>query len=391
MRGKDRLALILAVAAAWSVSCSTPPAAQAPATSARVVATASPKPTTAVTKVDACIGAAPPTWTAGFQAQSVLLPSGMRFGLGAPTLGGQMAFGQFDTGTESGIGSLDLGTGRFSRIVTWNAQTGGMGWMAVELPWVVWEQSNSQTNLSDWSLVAWNRDTGARSTIATSRLADGSFLFGQPPLPAIRKGVVTWAQPLPKRGDVNESEIHIRDLASGRDVVVASGRVGAPVFAGGDLVWARRDPDGAYSFQATDATTLRAAELPDALREPGPILYVAGSAHLIAWSGDSSQSVRVLDLDTRQLVEYRAPDLSHSFQFLQLAGHYLLYYGGASSTVLDLGTGVGFDVAGSLAGSEERIVKEEPAGAIAQKGQVTSSRISGISLAAASTISPSAH
>ena len=168
MPGNSRLALILVVTAAWSVSCSTPPASRIPAPSVPVPS-ASATTSTVSRSVDACIGSAPAAWAAGFQAQSILLPSGMRFGLGAPTLGGQIAFGQFDTGTESGIGSLDLGTGRFTRIVTWNAQASGMGWMAVDLPWVVWEQGNSQANLSDWSVDAWNRDTGARSTIATSR------------------------------------------------------------------------------------------------------------------------------------------------------------------------------------------------------------------------------
>ena len=391
MPGSARLALIFAIAAAWGLSCSTPP------TTSRGPAASAPGPTAvtatsnALRSVEACIGPAPALWTAGFQAQSVLLPGGMRFGLGAPTLGGQIAFGQFNTGSESGIGSIDLGTGRFSRIVTWNSQASGMGWMAVELPWLVWEQGNSQANLSDWSVIAWNRDTGARSTIATSRLSDGSFVFGQPPLPTMRNGLVAWAQPLPKRGDANESDIHVRELATGHDVVVASGRVGAPVFAGQDLVWARRDFQDAYSFQAVDATTLRPAELPAALRDPGPILYVAGSAHYLAWSGDSSQSVRVVNLDAPQLLEFRAPDLNHAFQFLQLAGHYLLYYGGASSTVLDLATGIGFDVAGSLAGSDERIAKEEPSGPVAQKGQLTSSRISVIALASAPGLSSCAR
>src|SRR5437764_223820 len=195
-------------------------------------------------------GRLPTGLTAGFQGQGVVLPGGTRFGLGAPTLAGQVAFGQFDTGTEDGIGSLDLATGRMTRVVTWSSQVSGMGWMAVELPWVVWEQGNSQANLSDWSVLAWNKDTGARSTIATSRLPDSTFLFGQPPYPSLRNGVVTWAQPLPRRGDVNESEIHARSLGTGRDAVLASGRVGAPVFAGRYLIWAHGEADRRYSFQA---------------------------------------------------------------------------------------------------------------------------------------------
>jgi hypothetical protein len=384
MRG-DRLALTLLIAAAWSVPCSTPPSPSGPAVISAPV-TASPT-TNPVRSVEMCVGTPPAAWTSGFQAQSVVLPSGTRFGLGAPALAGQVAFGQFDNGSEDGIGSLDLATGRMTRIVSWTTPVSGMGWMSVELPWLVWEQGNSQANLSDWSVLAWNKDTGARSTIATSRLADGTFLFGQPPIPSIRNGIVTWAQPLPRRGDVNESEIHAFDLTTRRDIVLASGRVGAPVFAGRYLIWGRRESDGRYSFQAVDAKSFAAIDLPDRLRDPGPIAYVAGSSRFLAWSGDSSQSVTVWTVDSSAFVEYRSPDLTHSFQFPQLAGHFLLFYGGVASSILDLTTGAAFDVAGSLAGSDERIAKEEPSGPVGQKGQLVSSRISAVSLNAVGTIS----
>jgi hypothetical protein len=258
--------------------------------------------------------------------------------------------------------------------------------MTVELPWVVWEQGNSQTNVADWSVFAWNKDTGVTTTIATSRLPDGSFLFGQPPLPAIRRGLALWAQPLPKRSEYNEAEIHIRDLGRGTDTVVATGRVGAPVFAGRDLIWAERDAGGNYSFQSADADTLGRADLPARLRDPGPIAYVAGSPRYLAWSSDDSLGVTVWMIDSGEFATYRAPDLNHSFQFMQLADHYLLYYGGTSSTVLDLSTGNGFDVGGSLAGSDQVIAKEEPSGPAAQKAPAISSRISSVSLSAVGAI-----
>jgi hypothetical protein len=375
------LALSLAIAA-WSISCSTPPSLPSPAPGA----TGAPTATAQAKSIDVCIAQAPEAWTQAFQARSVVLPSGTRFGLGAPTISGQIAFGQFDTASGSGIGSLDLASGRMTKIATWDTPVSGMGWMAVELPWVVWEQGNSQTNVSDWSVLAWNKDTGVTTTIATSRLADGSSLFGQPPLPAIRHGLALWAQPLPKRSDYNEAEIHIRDLGRGTDTVMATGRVGAPVFAGRDLIWARRDAAGNYSFQAADADTLGPVDLPARLRDPGPIAYVAGSPRYLAWSSDDALGATVWMIDSGEFATYRAPDLNHSFQFMQLADHYLLYYGGTSSTILDLSTGNGFDVGGSLAGSDRVIAKEEPSGPAAQKGQATSSRISSVSLDAVGAI-----
>jgi hypothetical protein len=382
MPGKG-LALVLVIAA-WSTACSTPPSVASPLARA----TDTPIATAAVKNIDVCIAQPPQTWTDAFQSHSVVLPTGTRFGLGAPTISGQVAFGQFDTQSASGIGSLDLSNGRMTRIATWDTRVSGMGWMAVDLPWVVWEQGNSQANLSDWSVLAWNRDTGRTTTLATSLLPDGSFLSGQPPLPAIRHGIAVWAQPLPKRSDYNEAEIHIRDLARGADSVAATGRVGAAVFAGRYLIWAQRDAGGSYSFQAVEAETLRPADLPARLRDPGPIVYVAGSAHYLAWSGDDSLGATIWTIDSGEFAHYQSPDLNHSFQFMQLADHYLLYYGGTSSTVLDLLTGNAFDVNGSLAGSDQMIVKEEPSAPATQKAQPVSSRISSASLSAVGAIAP---
>jgi len=376
-----RWALILATAA-WSAACSAPPISS--------LATPAPPPSglsDRVTSLNVCITDQPETWTTGFQSHSFVLPDGMRFGLGAPTLAGRLAFGQFGSSAGSGIGSVDLSTGRMTPIVTYEPGASGMGWMAVELPWVVWEQGNSQTNPADWSLLAWNRESGERLTLATSRLADGSFLSGQSPLPAIRRGTVTWAQPLPKRADYNEAQIHVFDLSRKRDTAIASGRVGVPVFAGGYLVWGRRDAEGRYSFQAVDADTLQHADLPPRLRDPGPIVYTAGSPRYLAWSGEGSRSLVVWPIDSQGYREYRAPDLGHTFQFIQLAGDYVLFYGGASSTVLDLGSGRGFDVSGSLAGSEQTIAKEE-ASAPAQKGTAVSSRLSSVPLTAVGPVGP---
>src|ERR1700730_14742931 len=202
------LPLTLAIAA-WSISCSTPPSLSSPTPHPSDVSVAS----ASVKSIDVCIAQPPQTWADAFQSHSIVVPSGTRFGLGAPTISGQVAFGQFDTQSGSGIGSLDLSSGRMTRIVTWDKSVSGMGWMAVELPWGVWEQGNSQANLSDWSVLAWSKDTGVTTTIATSRMPDGSLVFGQRALPAIRHGLAVWAQPLPKRSDNNEAEIHVRDLA----------------------------------------------------------------------------------------------------------------------------------------------------------------------------------
>src|SRR5438876_11636469 len=113
MRG-DRLALTLLIAAAWSFSCSTPPSPATRAVDAPSAITSANPPASAtpVRSLEMCIGTPPAAWTAGFQGQSVVLPGGTRFGLGAPTLAGQVAVRQCDTGTGDGIGRRGSATGQ---------------------------------------------------------------------------------------------------------------------------------------------------------------------------------------------------------------------------------------------------------------------------------------
>ncbi|MDQ2912798.1 MAG: hypothetical protein M3T56_06025 [Chloroflexota bacterium] len=295
-----------------------------------------------------------------FERQSHNLPQGVRLGLASPTLvTGEVVYGQFNSNSESGIGRIDLRNGEFERLVVFDPAASGVAWMAAEPPWLVWTLGNSTTNVADWSLLARNLDTGRTLTLATAKAPDGTFLFGQQPLPAIREGRVSWAQPLPKRGPNPEAEIHVYDLAAARDTVLATGRVSSPVYAGGRLIWASRSADDAkFSFQAVGGVDLRPIQLPERLRDPGSVLYLAGSAESLAWNADGGHAA-IWAFDTSTYSVYQAPDLKHQFQFLQVAGPFLLWYGGITSSVLDLRTGKGFDVAGTLAASAEGIAASD--------------------------------
>jgi hypothetical protein len=254
-----------------------------------------------------------------------------------------------------------------------------MGAMATAGPWVAWTQGESSTNMANWSVRLWNRDTGALTTVASSQQPDGSFLAGQQPLPVLRDGLLAWSQPTAQRAGVNESEVRVLELASGRVSSVASGRVSNPVFAGSWLVWGRRALGGTYSLEAVEAMTREPVELPPALRDPGSISYLAGSSRYLAWSAEGLLQLTVWDLATSRSRRYDAPDIKHYLQFLQLAGHYLFWYGGITSSILDLDTGGAFDVIGSVGGSEDRIAIEQPAATV-DKGAFTSSRVGIISM-----------
>jgi hypothetical protein len=256
--------------------------------------------------------------------------------------------------------------------------------MADSPPWLVWEEADSSADLGDWTIRAFDERTGALVNVASSRLPDGEEAFGQAPLPVVAGGTVAWAQPLARQGDNPRANVQVLDLATRRLTVLDSGRVSGPVFAGPDLVWARVEADGTYSLRAVDAATLRSAVLPDRVRAPGPVRYLAGSPNWLVWS-TSQDDLHSWRIGTRRYAEYTT-DLRHPLQFLELAGDFVLWYDGQPSTALDLDTGRAFDVPGSLAGSDAVIAESEPVRTPAAKPDVALSRLAHVALSSGTRI-----
>jgi hypothetical protein len=281
---------------------------------------------------------------------------------------------------------VDLSTGRLTTIAPVANDAGGVGAMGVDLPWLVWEQLDSQTLLDNWSIHAWNQTTGASWVVSTSRLPDGTYVRGQQPLPVVRGTTAAWAQPIPSTTGTVAAEIRVVDLASRKQSTLDSGRLSSPVFAGPYLAWAKIDADGTYRIHAVDATSGKPVGLPDRVSRPGAIMYLGGSSQYLAWSTNNNLELIVWQVGTARYYDMVMPDTRHYFQFLQIAGHFVLWYTGTGSSVLDLTTGAAFDITGSAAGSSDLIVLEQPVHAPTNKVESVASRISSIPTSAAPVI-----
>jgi len=336
------------------------------------------------TQALACFRSLPGAWVRALASHGVTTPRGVAFAPGA--LAGGAAFGQFNSAAASGIGRLDTRSGRLTRIWTYGPSVSGMSEIQADPPWLVWEQLDSQTNLADWSVHAWNLRTGAGSVLATSQLGNGRYVRGQQPLPVTRNGVAAWAQPVPSPAPYAQARIRVVDLASGRQRTLDTGRVSSPVYAGQYLIWGKIDDNGRFLFRAVDARSLKPAALPGPLQHPRSIGYLAGSPGYLAWSNQSLTTVTIWPARSARTRVFTASGPSHRFQFLQLAGHFLLWYNGAASSVLDLRTGAGFDVQGAITGSADAIAIAEPVTAATAKGAFAASRVSTVELGVAPEI-----
>lgn len=256
--------------------------------------------------------------------------------------------------------SLDLRSGRLTTIARYRPDVSGLGALAVEEPWVLWEQLDSKTNLADWSVRAFNRTTGQSIRIADSHSPGGGFVPGQQPLPVLRNGLAAWAQPVRTNGSTVQAELRVFDLGHRITRVLDSGRLSSPVYAGGLLVWAKVDDTRQYSLHAVDEKTLQPVELPEAIRRPDSVAYLGGSADRLVWSANDALTLHEWNFTTRKPAQYALSDRGHAFQFLQVAGDFLLWDGATTASVLDLTTGAAFDTPGTVAGSAQWIVNARP-------------------------------
>jgi hypothetical protein len=180
--------------------------------------------------------------------------------------------------------------------------------------------------------------------------------------------MAAWTEPTTVPGQVPTGEVRLYDLAAHRQTVLDAGKVGAPVFAGRYLVWPRVGDDGHTAFQAVDVSTRLPVTLPakvgSSIGQSG-ITWLAGSPHYLVWTTDERHAV-AWRMDRDQLTTY-AVDLRNRLQFLSVAGHFLIWYTGSPTAILDLDSGGGYDLTGQVMGSESAIVLTTPARTPASK------------------------
>ncbi|HLJ98447.1 MAG TPA: hypothetical protein VKU39_00915 [Streptosporangiaceae bacterium] len=286
------------------------------------------------------------------------------------------AYGMISVGGSAGVGVLDLTNGSLRRIAALPAGNGGLGGAAASGPWLVWQQFDSQNTSAVWSVHSWNRETGRTALVATSALPGGHHLAGAPPMPVVWDGKAAWPQPV---GATGPPVVHLQatDLASGRTWILDTGLISSPVLAGNYLVWGKVTA-GHFGLRAVNARTLAPAAVPGLPGNPGSIGYLAGSPEYLAWSNQDGTTVTVLRFATSRTKTFVAADGRHHFQFLQLAGHYLLWYSGITSAVLDLSSGAGFDAAGSLAGDDTWLVWSQDTRASAAQARISAMLTAGV-------------
>ena len=159
----------------------------------------------------------------------------------AISLDGQVLFVEVHGPSWSGVIERDRTSNQETRI--WQAQGGEDQVSNADFDgqWLVWSESHSLSNSSDWTILAWNKaDGGVVKTITVAPRVNGSPIVGPFIVPVVANGQLAWSQSDPGGG----TSLHLYDLAAGRDSVVSADHPGSPVIAWPWLLWGAANRDG---------------------------------------------------------------------------------------------------------------------------------------------------
>jgi hypothetical protein len=297
-----------------------------------VPAHASPSPATVL-----CFTTPPPDWATALANVAATL-DGTNFAAGAIDEQHGVVYGGAWTGSRSIIAAVALATGKMTAVAPMSAS--GFDWMTYADGWLVWVEPGVV------DLQLWNASTHEiRQVAAGPQLEGTSYLTGSYNNAVIGHGYLAWSQAV----SPTSAELRVYELPTGHVIILDSGDVGSPVFAGADLVWTKRDTGATHPrFVFADATTLQRVAAPAELSAPREIGFVAGSPERLVWTGTPGYSSPnngtwfADDLAAGTIRTYTAS--GHYFQFPQLAGPYLVWFGADKNSIVDLRSGAGFDL-----------------------------------------------
>jgi hypothetical protein len=324
-----------------------------------VPAHTSPSPATLL-----CFTTPPPDWATALANVAATL-DGTNFAAGAIDEQHGVVYGGAWTGSRSIIAAVALATGKMTAVAPMSAS--GFDWMTYADGWLVWVEPGVV------DLQLWNASTHEiRQVAAGPQLEGASYLTGSHNNAVIGHGYLAWSQAVSS----TSAELRVYELTTGHVIILDSGDVGSPVFAGADLVWTKRDTGATHPrFVFADATTLQRVAAPAELSAPREIGFVAGSPERLVWTGTPGYSSPnngtwfADDLAAGTIRTYTAS--GHYFQFPQLAGPYLVWFGADKNSIVDLRSGAGIDLPlpGGVEAVGDTIVVDTPSSLKASVGR----------------------
>jgi hypothetical protein len=204
--------------------------------------------------------------------------------------------------------------------------------------WLVFGIHHDDTNLSNWTLYAWDSQSRhAPKVLAKSRVdQSGQPIAGPILAPIVHNGIAAWSQGTGQ----DRSELHYFDLAKWQDRVLRTGRPDMPVRYGGGLLWTENEVrDQPTTPRAATFATGELVEVPAPLRAVSNMLFVGASHDTVAWV-ESYKSIRVWRPGwNAPRTIYSTTIDTENLQWTNVAGEVVTWYDSDSHFAADLRSG----------------------------------------------------
>jgi hypothetical protein len=239
---------------------------------------------------------------------------------------GRSFFASLYTGAFSGVVRINAASSRYTEIKRFPDSVNDQASGSFDGRWLVWAEYHSLYDPGDFTVWSWDSRTGRiRQIGAATRSPGGDFWDSSLQAPVALDGYATWEQ---GSGPNNRGDIHVVDLANGRNRIVSHGHSEGPFLVAGPLVaWAESMKPGALTvMRAASARTGRTVATPPALRNLrgglAPVSDGKALAYITGYWGSLWCSPSP-EAPSRRVL--RSPVGSTIDNSLQVAGHFIFF------------------------------------------------------------------
>lgn len=204
---------------------------------------------------------------------------------------GHSFFAEIYSNAYSGIVRIDALSGRYTKIKRFTDPANYQASGDFDGRWLVWAEYHSLYDAGDFTVWSWDSRSGrVRQIGAATRSPSGVFWPSAYQAPIAHDGYATWQQALSSDG---LGEIHVVDLATGRDRVVRHGHPTGPFLVDGPrVIWPESMKRGALTVMRTaDAKTGRIIATPPALRKLRGGIWPASNGKSVMYATDGQMSL----------------------------------------------------------------------------------------------------
>lgn len=267
--------MLIAGTSGCGASHSTPRTSSA-AAAVYPTTTASPSSTTAGASDSFCPVASPASLTQAEMSGAITSAAGETLVPVAVAPDGSSFFAMDGNGVQNLknlIWTRDHGRSKRT-VFTLSAPYAGYGVVSFDGRWLIFMADHSQQLTGAWDLYAWD----SQGTAAPRVIASDPGTAPNAPIewPQVRGGKATWIQALPD----GTQQVHLYDLAAGKDKAVHTGHLGTSLIAGDLLVWTE-------ALQANGPVTLAAISTATGAQSPlpTPLAHIKTAPATIATDG----------------------------------------------------------------------------------------------------------